>query len=165
MAWSMTPAWSWTGKWYKNNGQNIVGDNRYDEEAEHTNGSKEADFIPLSETKATIDGDTTALSFNSWGYQSFLKLDLSKYTRPCIAFTFMEGTDTEEIVGSLQLATSAEAGTSNLQNEYSLPYSQWSGKGVTLNSELLDGLAKNPYLVITFSDKPTITGIYVYDLG
>ena len=162
---SLTPAWSWTGKWYKNNGQNIVGDNRYDEEAEHTNGSKESDFIPLSETKTTIDGDTTALSFNSWGYQSFLKLDLSKYTRPCIAFTFLEGTDTEEIVGSLQLATSAEAGTSNLQNEYSLPYSQWSGKGVTLNSELLDGLAKNPYLMITFSDKPTITGIYVYDLG
>jgi len=162
---SLTPAWSWTGKWYKNNGQNIVGDNRYDEEAEHTNGSKESDFIPLSETKAAIDGDTTALSFNSWGYQAFLKLDLSKYKRPCIAFDFLEGTNTEEIVGSLQLATSAEAGTSNLQNEYTLPYSKWNGKGITLNGELLDGLAKNPYLMITFSDKPTVTGIHIYDLG
>lgn len=162
---SLTPAWSWTGKWYKNNGQNIVGDNRYEDGADHTKGTKESDFIPLSESKATIDGDTTALSFNSWGYQAFLKLDLSKYTRPCIAFAFMEGTNTEEIVGSLQFATSAEAGTSNLQNEYTIEYSKWNGKGVALNGELLEGLAKNPYLMITFSDKPTVTGIYVYDLG
>lgn len=161
----LTPVWSWTGKWYKNDGQNIVGDNRYDKEAEYTKGSKESDFIPLSEQKATIDGDTTELSFNSWGYQAFLKIDLSKYKRPCIAFSFMEGTDTEEIVGSLKLATSADAGGSNLQNEYTEAYSKWSGKGVTLNKELLDGLAKNPYLMITFSDKPTVTGVYIYDLG
>lgn len=162
---SLTPAWSWTGKWYKNNGQNIVGDNRYDEDAEHVTGSKESDFIPLSEKNATLDGDTTELTFNSWGYQAFLKLDLSKYKRPCIAFSFMDGTDTEENVGSLQLATSAGADTSNLQNEYTLEYSKWNGKGVILNSELLEGLAKNPYLVVTFSDKPTVTGIYIYELG
>ena len=33
---SLTPAWSWTGKWYKNNGQNTVGDNRYEDGADHT---------------------------------------------------------------------------------------------------------------------------------
>ena len=92
-------------------------------------------------------------------------MDLSKYKKPCIAFTFMDGTDTEENVGSLQLATSPGAEGSNLQNEYTLLYSQWHGKGIVLNSELLEGLAKNPYLMITFSDKPTITGIHIYDLG
>lgn len=160
----MTPVWSWTGKWYKNSGDNTVGDNRYDEDVEHTTGSKEADFIPLSETTPTLDGDTTELVFNSWGYQSFLKLDLSKYSKPCIAVTFLEGTDSEENVGALQLATCTGANNSDLQNEYSVDYAKWSGKGVVLNSELLSALAKRPYLMITFSDKPTVTGIYIYDI-
>lgn len=161
----MTPVWSWTGKWYKNGGDNSVGDNRYEEGVEHSTGSKESDFIPLSETKTTIDGNTTELVFNSWGYQSFLKLDLSKYKTPCIAVSFLDGTNTEDNVGSLQLATTAKADTSNLQNEYGINYSEWIGKGVVLNSELLDALAKNPYLMVTFSGKPTVTGIYIYDLG
>lgn len=160
----MTPAWSWTGKWYKNSGDNTIGDDRYVEDIEHATGSKEADFIPLSETKATIDGDTTKIEFNNWGYQSFLTLDLSKYTQPCIAFEFAEGTVNEDNVGALQLATCESAGGTT-DNSYTINYSDWIGKGVVLNSDLLTALETQPCLQVTFSNKPTVTAIHIYELG
>lgn len=161
----MTPVWSWIGKWYKNSGDNTVGDDRYVEDIEHTKGSTEIDFIPAYSVTSTIDGDTTKLEFNSWGYQSFLTLDLSKYTKPCIAIEFAEGTDNEDNVGGLQLATCAKANASTTDNAYTLSYSEWNGKGVVLNNDLLTALEKQPCLMITFSNKPTVTGIHIYELG
>lgn len=160
------PVWSWTGKWYKNGGDNIVGDNRYDEgggtKVLPTDEDTRSKFVPSSETKATIEGDATEIFFNDWGYQAFLKLDLSKYKKPAIGFEFLEGTANEESVGVLQLGATEKA--DKPAEDFSVDYWDINGKIVTIsdNIGLSDG---NPWLCISFGGKPTLTAIHVYELG
>ena len=161
---NLTAGFSWTGKWYKNDGSNCVGDERYTVEGGGTEikqGSVEK-FVFDSKSNSSIDGDTTEIGFNDWGYQAFLKIDLSKYEKPVIAFTYSELSDTEEYVGSLTLGTSDKVGGSG-KNTLDLKYEEHHGKGIILNDTLLSELEKDPYLYITFSDKPTVTGITVYE--
>lgn len=161
-----TPAWSWTGKWYKNGGDSIVGDDRYTEDGGTQVSSTETDprskFVPSSQTAATIDGDTTEIFFNEWGYQTFLKIDLSKYKSPAIAFEFLDGTANEENVGVLQMGATTAA--DNYAVDFSIDYWDLNGKAVILSDEV--GLsAEKPWLSLTFSGKPTVTAIHVYEMG
>lgn len=165
-----TPVWSWTGKWYKNGGDYIVGDDRFAEGG----GTKvvydgKTDltpyFIPESNTEATIEGDATTISFDQTGYQAFIKLDVSKYKKPAIRFTFSEDSldeyeDGENYVGSAQLGVNSEA---SFKEDVAIAYSYFSDRAIILENELQLSEDK-PYLTIAFTNKPTVTGMYIYDL-
>lgn len=166
----LTPAWSWTGKWYKNGGDNLVGDDKFEENGgtvvSKTEGMTDDDllaqFVPQSTVTPTIADDTTALTFNSWGYQAFLKIDTSKYKIPVIAFDFLEGTDNEDNVMALKYGVNADGSSSDAPN--TIDYAKFHGKGVAL-TEASGYSAEKPYICITFGGKPIVTGIYIYDLG
>ncbi len=157
-----TPVWSWKGKWYKNGGDNIVGDDRFEEGGgTKVIGSGVDKFVPVSEITATLEGDETALEFNEWGFQAFLKLDLSKYKNPAIAFTFMDGTDTLENVGLFKGGAAASA---DYSDDINLEYETYHGKAILLD-EAFGLSAEKPYLSITFGGKPIVTGIDIYEMG
>lgn len=161
---NLKAGFEWTGKWYKNGGGNLVGDDIYTTEeggTKVTKGSVEA-FVPESSSKSSIDGDTTELGFNDWGYQAFLKIDLSKYKKPVVAFNFLDISDTEDFVGTVTIGTSDKVGGSG-KNTYDLKYSEFHGKGIVLNDTLLKALETEPCLYITFAGKPAVTGITVYE--
>lgn len=161
---NLTAGFTWTGKWYKNGGSNRVGDDVYTKDdggTEIKQGSVEK-FVPESSSDSSIDGDKTELGFNDWGYQAFLKVDLSKYKKPVIAFNFLDVSDTEDFVGALTLGTSDKVGGSG-KNTLDIKYSDFHGKGVILNDTLLKALETEPYLYITFAGKPAVTGITVYE--
>ena len=166
----MTPVWSWTGKWYKNGGDNTVGDNKFEENGGTVVVKKDgmtdddllAQFVPQSEVKATIADDATALTFNTWGYQAFLKIDTSKYKVPVIAFDFLEGTDNEDNV--MDFKYGANADSSGSDTSISVDYAKFHGKGIVL-SEASGYSVEKPYICITFGGKPIVTGIHIYDLG
>lgn len=152
----LTSVWDWTGKWYKNDGSNKVGDDR-SEKVEKEDVTK---FVPVSETESKLEGDTTEISFNSWGYQAFIKVDLSKYEKPAIAFDYVA--DDEDTVGSLTLYSTNEVDGS-VSAEDVVTYENHIGKAVVLSDVLLDDLYFNPYLGISFANGPTVTGIHIYD--
>lgn len=164
------PVWSWTGKWYKNGGDYIVGDDRF-ETGGGTDVSNEEDklsfFVPESKVNATIAGDNTEIVFDPAGFQAYLKLDLSKYKKPAIKFTFSDSSlenfeDDENYVGRLQLGATDAAYT--FKESVGLAYDKFSDRGVLLQDELQLSEA-NPYLSIAFSNKPTITAIEIYEMG
>lgn len=157
-----SPAWSWTGKWYKNGGNNMVGDDRFEEGG----GTKVLEggvdkFVPENVATPTISGDETTLEFNEWGFQAFLKLDLSKYKKPAIAFSFLEGTDNEELVGIFKGGASE---TAEYHDDVTLEYEKFHGKAVVLDESFALS-AEKPYLSITFGAEPIVTGIAIYELG
>lgn len=146
------PLWSWTGRWRKNAADNIGLDG---EKVTSTDMSR---FV---QTQACTDD--SKITFNDWGYQSFLKADLFlNLKKPFIYFTFEE--DLATVVGNLELSTSGDdlKGSHNLEK---YPYDYWNGRGVALSKELLEGLEEDGWLNLTFGTKPIVTGIYVYDLG
>ena len=159
------PVWSWTGKWYKNGGDSIVGDDRYKEgggtKVLSTDKDIAAKFVPSSQVTSTIEGDATEIFFNEWGYQSFLKIDLSKYKKPAIAFEFLEGTANEENVGTLQMGATEK---DKHAGDFSVDYWDLNGKAVTI-SDIIGLSEEKPWLCLTFSGKPTVTAIHVYELG
>lgn len=166
-----TPVWSWTGKWYKNGGDNLVGDDRFQEGG----GTKVTDdgqtdltkfFVPESKTEATIAGDATAITFDQTGYQAFIKLDLSKYKKPAIRFTFTEDSLNEfengqNYVGNVQLGANSSA---TFKEDIAIGYDYFADKAIILGSNLQLS-ADKPYLTIAFTNKPNVTGMYIYDLG
>ncbi len=159
------PVWSWTGKWYKNGGDSVVGDDRYAEgggtKVPSTDPDPRSKFVPSSTTKATIEGDATEIFFNEWGYQAFLNLDLSKYKKPAILFEFLDGTANEENVGVLQMGATEK---DKHAGDFSVDYWDLNGKAVVLSDNI--GLsAEKPWLCLTFGGKPTVTAIHVYELG
>ncbi len=161
---SLKAGWTWTGKWYKNDGKSLVGDNRYDSEGagEKVIGANLSKYVPENTATSSIDGDATEIGFNDYGYQAFLKIDLSKYEKPVIKFNFLDKSDTEDYVGAVTLAATDKVdgrpGTS-----IDMKYAEYSGKGIKLTDSLISELKTNPYLYITFANGPTITGITVYD--
>ncbi len=160
-----TPVWSWTGKWYKNDGSNKIGDDKFEEGGGSTavdNGNPMEQFVPESNTTATIDGDQTEITFNDWGYQVFLKLDLSKYTEPAIAFTFLDGTDNSDNVGGLSAGASESA--SYPADAISMPYDTFHGKAVTLAGDL-ELTSEKPWIALTFANAPIVTGIDIYEMA
>lgn len=165
-----TPVWSWTGKWYKNGGDDVVGDDRYAEDGGtkviiqegDTEAQIRAKFVPESKVTPTIAGDATEIRFDMTGYQAFLKLDLSKYKRPAIKFTFADGIpEPEENIGYAQLGTNSEP---SFRETSSVDYEKFNGKAIELSDSLKPTSAK-PWLSISFHSKPTVTGIEIYDLG
>lgn len=166
-----TPVWSWTGKWYKNGGDYMVGDDRFQEGG----GTQVVDdgktdltpfFVPESKTEATIDGDATEISFDRTGFQAFIKLDISKYKKPAIRFTFTEDTlneyeDGDNYAGSVQLGANSSA---TFKEDAVIGYDFYADKAIILdkNVQLSEG---KPYLTIAFKNKPNVTGMYIYDLG
>lgn len=164
----MTPAWSWTGKWYKNGGDNIVGDDKFQENGGTVvvAGGSDEDrlklFVPESKVTTTIKDDATSISFNNWGYQAFLKVDTSKYKNPAIAFDFLAGTDNEDNVMSLVYGASGKDQT--YANDVSVDYAKYHGKAVLL-TEACGYSAEKPYICIAFGGKPIVTGIHIYEMG
>lgn len=156
-----TPAWSWTGSWYKNGGDNKIGPKRYEEGDDVPVGTA-GQFVENEVSTPTIPGDATEITFDSWGYQAFIKLDLSKYTNPAIRFEFAEESvaDAENNIGYAQLGVNSEASFVDMVDT---DYEDLVGKAIKLAGDL-QLTEDNPYLTISFANKPTVTGIYIYDL-
>ena len=161
---SYKAGWTWTGKWYKNDGSSLVGDNRYDSEGagEKVTGGDLSKYVPENTATSSINGDATEIGFNDYGYQAFLKIDLSKYKKPVLKFDFLDKSDSEDNVGSVTFAATDKVdgrpGTS-----VDMKYAEYSGKGIMLTDTLINELKTNPYLYITFANRPTVTGITVYE--
>lgn len=163
---SSSLVWSWEGTWYKNGGDSAVGSDRYS--SNPTTGSKLEDFVPVSKTTTTVDGDTTEVQFDSTGYQMFIKLDYTKYTNPCVVVKFADETldtanyksDTEDNVGHIQLGASK---TATFSDALDIDLKDFNGKAIKLNAGGVTINATTPWLSLTFSGRPTVTGVYVYD--
>lgn len=153
---TLESVWDWTGKWYKNDGTNKVGDDR----SETVTSGDVTKFVPVSNAEARAEGDTTEIVFNNWGYQAFIKLDLSQYEKPAIAFDYVA--DDMESVGDLTLYSTDQADGSAYTEDV-VTYDNHIGKAVILSDALLDDLYFNPYLGISFGNRPIITGIHIYD--
>ena len=156
--------WSWTGKWYKNGGDSIVGDDKFIEgggtQVPSTEKNPRSKFVPSSQTTSAIDGDATEIFFGAWGYQTFLKVDLSKYRKPAIAFDFLEGTNNEKNVGDLEIGATTEA--DKHATDFSVDYWSLNGKMVILSDNI--GLSsEKPWLCITFNSQPIVTAIRIYE--
>ncbi len=141
---------SWTGKWYKNGGDNLVGDDR-SEKVESEDVSK---FI-ITESCS----DEEAFLPNSWGYRVHLKLDWNKYENPYVFCTFADGQDFFA-VGDMELGTVNKLNGTPTDTVV-VPYADHTVNAVNLP---VANLLQNGYLVLTFKNKPTVTGIYVYDV-
>ena len=104
------------------------------------------------------------ITFNDWGYQSFLKLDWSKYKNPVVYCTFKE--DTADAVGEVQFATTKKINGS-IKDTVTLDYSAWNGKYVSIPGSILNTLqtdTEKKYMYFTFGNAPVVTSITVYDL-
>ena len=148
----MQPVWSWTGRWKKNEGNNICLD-----------GSvvTAGDISKFVETASVTD--ESKLVFNNWGYQAFLKFDWASLKKPCIKMTFES--ETKASVGDVHFGACKEADKS-AKGEEVYSYNDWGGKAIVLSDKLLTLLrADRPWLSLTFGNGPVATGIYVYDLG
>lgn len=146
------PVWSWTGRWKKNGGDNIGLD-----------GSvvTAGDISKFVETDSCTDESKN--TFNSWGYQTFLNLDWADIKKPCIKVTFE--TESKESVGDIHLAATSKA-DGNVKGEEVYSYTDWAGKAIIISDALLELLrGDRPYLSVSFGYEPTVTGIYIYDLG
>ena len=162
---NMTPAWSWTGKWYKNDGTSTVGDDRHNGGGTTVIDDGNTDitklFVPESNVKSTIDGDKTSIAFNEWGYQAFLNIDLTKYKNPVVAVTFDPSGNGEEGPGDFKGCLGEDA---TYQEDVSIAYDMYNGKGIIL-SRVFDMYTYTDNLNFTFGNGPTVTGIYLYELG
>lgn len=152
----LTPVWKWEGKWKKNDGKNIDLD-----------GVKQtSDIEPANKLSCFVRPesctDDTKITFNQWGYQTFLKLDWSTIKKPCIKVTFED--NSEDVVGALKLATAAiPDGTA--EGEVPFDYANWGGAAVEFPESLMEWLKTNQYLQLTFGAGPVVTSIQIYDLG
>lgn len=163
---STSPVWSWEGIWYKNGGDDAIGSERYSENP--TKGSKEEDFVPVSKCIPTVDGDTTEVKFAPTGYQMFIKLDYTKYTNPYLVVKFADETldpanfnkKGEDNVGHIQLGTST---TPVFDDTLDIDLKDFNGKAIKLNDGGVAVDDETPWLSLTFSQRPTVTGVYVYD--
>lgn len=163
---STSPVWSWEGIWYKNGGDSAVGSDRYS--ANPSTGSKAEDFVPVSKCIPTVDGDTTEVQFDATGYQMFIKLDYTKYTNPYLVVKFADETldpanfndKGEDNVGHIQLGT---AGTPSFNDILDIDLKDFNGKAIKINDAGVIANAATPWISLTFSGRPTVTGVYVYD--
>lgn len=155
-----TPVWSWTGIWYKNGGDNMIGSDRYEDKGGTAAASGQ--FVTGSTTTPTIAGDATEITFNDWGYHAYIKLDRSKYKNPAIRFEFAEESlaDIEENIGDAQLGINSKP---DFVNTTSVDFKDLIGKAVKLQGDL-ELTDNDPYLTISFANKPNVIGIYIYDL-
>ena len=163
---SGSPVWSWDGIWYKNGGDGAIGPNRYS--SNPATGAVESDFVPVSNTTATVDGDTTEVQFDATGYQMFIKLDYTKYKNPYLVVKFDDATldpanfksEKEDNVGHIQLGT---AGTASFNDVLDINLADFNGKAIKLNDGGIIANAATPWISLTFSGRPTVTGVYFYD--
>lgn len=146
----VTPVWSWEGLWKKNEGDNVCID-----------GSIVSEEDPSKFVQTTSCTDESKISFNEWGYQTFLHLDWSTFKNPVIKFTFQE--ENSLAVGDLVLATTTKVNGSGTDETY-YSYNEWGGKGAGLSQKTLESLIEKGYLYLTFGNGPIVTGIYVYDI-
>lgn len=146
-----TLVWQWEGLWKKNDGSNTGLDG---------NKVSATDITKFVLTDNCTD--ESMITFNDWGYQTFMNLDWASIKKPCIKVTFEE--DTEDAVGNIQFGTVAKVNgaCTDLQ---AYEYAEWSGKSICLSDAVCAGLESKDYLHLTFGNAPLVTGIYVYDLG
>lgn len=148
---SEKPVWSWTGEWAKNDATNIGLD-----------GNKVTSTDITKFVKTDDCTDDTKITFNDWGYQTYMNLDWSSIASPCLKITFAEGKDTEEAVGELIIGTT-DAVNGSCTDQQKFPYTTWAGKGVILPETMTDAFKDKNYLMLTFGNAPKITKIEVYD--
>ena len=127
-------------------------------------------MIPSSTVSPTIAGDTTTITFDGAGFQSFLNIDVSKYKKPAISVQFAPETldkanwkaDDEDNVGHIQLGVSD---TATFKDDVDIDYAAFADKLIVLDEAGLNLTKDRHYLSLTFSGRPTITGIQIYELG
>ena len=157
--WDVTnkePIFSWEGKWYKNGGNGMVGDDK-------STVGKEGDFVIT-----TSCSSPDSIAFNSWGYQSFINLNWSELKNPHIRFEFAGDpgdAESNTSAGALTLAA-ADQPDGNPYLSVTIDYADYActdsvKKAVAVPS--LVGANFYQWLYITFADQPIVTGIYVYD--
>lgn len=167
------PVWEWNGTWYKNGGDYAYGPNRYAANADKTSAEDPdvaTKMVPESNTTTTIEGDTTEITFDATGYQSFVKFDVSKYKNPAISVTFDDATldpsnvkdEDVDNIGHIQLGVNSSA---KFVDDVDIDYADFAGKIIKLKDAGLNLSEDNPYLTIAFSGRPTIKSIKIYDLG
>lgn len=150
---SAKQVFQWKGEWKKNDGSNIGLDGNL------VTSSGIEQFI-----KTESVSENEQITFNDWGYQSFLKLDWSKYKNPVVYCTFKE--DTADAVGEVQFATTKKINGS-IKDTVTLGYSAWNGKYISIPGSILNTLqtdTEKKYMYFTFGNAPVVTSITVYDL-
>lgn len=181
---SLNPVFSWTGKWYKNNGSNSVGDDRkfdskgYVPGTGKVAGSSGSNGIPApdSNIKVPTKGDSSnpfvitdscsdydAIEFNTWGYCFEVKADWASMKHPYIYYTFSNSDP--NTVGNYQMGAVSGLGKENPLKRYQFEDSDYHvvGKAVALPLSDLSQEGEG-YLYGTFGNYPTVTGIYIYDI-
>ena len=151
---SAKQVFQWKGEWKKNDGSNIGLDGNL------VTSSGIEQFI-----KTESVSENEQITFNDWGYQSFLKLDWSKYKNPVVYCTFKE--DTADAVGEVQFATTKKINGS-IKDTVTLDYEAWNGKYVSIPGSILNTLqtdTERKYMYFTFGNAPVVTSITVYNLG
>ena len=111
-----------------------------------------------------------AAELDGAGFQSFLNIDVSKYKKPAIAVQFAPETldkanwkaDDEDNVGHIQLGVSD---TATFKDDVDIDYAAFADKLIVLDEAGLNLTKDRHYLSLTFSGRPTITGIQIYELG
>ncbi|MBR1741437.1 MAG: cellulase family glycosylhydrolase [Lachnospiraceae bacterium] len=148
----VAPVWSWTGRWRKNGGDNITLDG----------GVAKSEDITQFVNMASCT-DESKIIFNAWGYRTHLLFDWNTFKKPCIRVTFDEVT--EGAIGGIEIYTTKKIDGGE-KNKEVYEFADYQGKDVILSNKLFNALKEGtyPYLAISFKNKPTITGIYVYDL-
>lgn len=159
------PVWSWEGIWYKNGGNSSIGEDRYGSNPQ--TGVKLEDFVPVSKVTSTIEGNKTDISFDETGFQSFIHFDLDKYKDPIILVKFAPETldknnwkPDENNIGKIQLGAEAEA---KFREDIGIGFDDFNGYGIRLQATNSMVASHVPYLSLTFSNAPTVTGIYIYE--
>ena len=97
-------------------------------------------------------------------------IDVSKYKKPAIAVQFAPETldkanwkaDDEDNVGHIQLGVSD---TATFKDDVDIDYAAFADKLIVLDEAGLNLTKDRHYLSLTFSGRPTITGIQIYELG
>ena len=98
----------------------------------------------------------------------FIKLDYTKYTNPYLVVKFADETldpanfndKGEDNVGHIQLGT---AGTPSFNEILDIDLMDFNGKAIKINDAGVIANAATPWISLTFSGRPTVTGVYVYD--
>ena len=165
----MKPVWSFEGRWYKNGGDFLVGDDKF-KDPEHAVKIDASSAVASDFATGTIvaeDGaGETEIIFDNAGYQSYINIDRDTIKDPIVYVTFLAGTEIddqgEDSVGMMQIGAAKEAGV--FKEDAKVAADEVRKGGIRLKDigslYLLDS---DPWLCLTFTQKPIVTGIYIYD--
>lgn len=148
------PVWSWTGRWKKNLGDIGLDGNKVE--------PAPGEDVTPNFVQTTDCTNNTQISFNDWGWQTFLSKDIfAGLKKPYLLLTFANDTN----VGTLQLASCATPGGDTYTPLNYTKYEDWAGLCVPLSDDLIEGIKENGWMQLTFDGDPTVSKIEIFDLG